>query len=108
MKNIEIIINGLINQSEILIYNSNNRLIYKSRTNNGRVNVCLREKEIYKITICSKNMTKLFYLNSGCSFIMFYVNYCFNNNSENTRVRTFLLTDRNYKDLRIERGDIYL
>lgn len=108
MKNVKIIINGLgyknINQSYILVYDYNDKLIYKCKSYNGIINVCLKEKCIYKLIICSLGITKYFYLSSNQSNIVIYTNYIVNNINNN--IRFFTLTDKNYENLKIERGEI--
>ena len=91
-----------INQAEIFIY-SNNILILKEKTYNGRIITCLNS-DIYQITVKSKYETKrfTFFLSNHNSIYSFPLNSSYACN--NGKTITFLLTDFNYINLPIEKG----
>ena len=110
MKNIEIILIGLgygnNNQARINIYDECNRLVGSKKTYNGRASFCLKKYSTYHIKVCYK----------GC--IINRCIYVYNSNYYAIQLRsslirndirrpiTFLLTDYNYNNLKIERGKL--
>lgn len=104
MRNILIHINGLgicdSFQANISIFNSSFDEIYEGRTVDGNVFVSIEAKNAYLLSVCSLR---------GNFHVIFYVDckrecYCFSYPS--TRIITFQLTDANYDNLPIERGEI--
>lgn len=95
-----------INQANILIYNKNN-LVCSDRTYNGRLKVCLKTNNIYKIYVESKYENKSY----SVYISTYYSKYTLPLNSSyicNNKSVTFLLTDLNYDNLPIEKGMIIL
>ena len=93
-------------QANILIYDHSNSLIINKKTYNGVLEVKVQKNEIYKIIIYSKFeiITKYIYTNRDIYYI-----YLKNNliNLNNPTI-TFQLTDLNYDNLKVERGEIIL
>ena len=87
-------------EANISIFNSSFDKIYEGRTLGGSVCVSLAVKNVYLLSVCSPR---------GCFQIVFYVDckrdcYCFS--YPMNRILTFRLTDANYDNLPIERGEI--
>ena len=106
MKKIKLIFIGLgynnYNQACINIYDCNNKLIYKGITYNNEIELCLEECDVYKIVAISNSIKLVtsFFVNNNSRYI-------FNLNINNNPI-TFILTDLNYKNLPIERGELLL
>ena len=105
MKEIKIII-GTLYPINIYIYDINNNLICKKTTNNGVANFCLSNNKVYKIKFKVLNNTYCypFYVSNS------YNNYYFNINEQinNKRIITLLLTDYYYDNLKITKGELIL
>ena len=110
MNNIVLIFTGLgiknINQADVFIYDLNNKLLFKKKTCNGILNVCLKEKCFYKIKAISHYETiyKTIYINN-CIITLNFSNSLVKNNFNS---RILYLTDYNYPKLPIEKGTIIL
>lgn len=110
MNNIVLKFTGLgikdVNQADVLVYDLNNKLLFKKKTYNGILNVCLKEKCFYKIKAisCYETINKTIYIND-CWITLNFSNSLVNNNSNS---RIFYLTDYNYPKLPIMKGTIIL
>lgn len=108
MKKIKLKFYGLgyndINQAYIKIYDINNNLIYEGQTYNNEIIICLNENNIYNLYAytCYETLNKSFYV-----YDQYEYNFIFNNIIYDNTI-TFLLTDYNYSNLPIERGEITL
>ena len=92
-------------QAYISIYDKYNNLLYYKKTYNGKVVLELKENNIY--TLIAK-------LNDEIINTSFYTNktnyiFIFNNSIiKKIRTITFFLTDTNYSNLYVEKGEIIL
>ena len=106
MKNIELKILGLgykkHDQARVQVYD-NNCLIEEKNTYNGKVTFCLESNKFYKIIIFYRGMRKKCCIYTKQS--RYSINLCNFYNKE--RVITFLLTDYNYFNLPIMKGELY-
>ena len=94
-------------QACVNIYDTCNNLIYKNKTYNGTLNVCLKNNTLYKIKadLCSEQLNTFFYVTNNCDKYVFIFNRCIlNNNTPKLKTITFLLNDANYFNLPIEKG----
>ncbi len=87
-------------QADVSIFNSSFDKIFEGKTFDGNVLVSLETDCIYLVSVCSFR---------GVFQVVFYVDckrncYCFS--YPMSRVITFQLTDANYDNLPIERGEI--
>ena len=97
----------------IMIYNSNHKLIFDKFTNKfGEVIFKAPYFGIYKIVITSekyfvsnKICTNFLVNNRGCNILLFTFQ---KQNFNNYRLVTFKLTDKHYKDLKVQKGDSIL
>lgn len=92
-------------QACVYIYDSCNRLVYKGKTKNGKLVLYLKKHEVYKLKAIS--LGEMIYTN----FITTRSKYVFVFNRSiyiPSRTITFLLTDANYNNLPIEKGEIIL
>lgn len=95
---------------KVKIYNSRKELIYEKEViNDNFLYVDLEIDELYKIKVIPfysfnyKIMCKSFIVKKGCCDILFLFN------SYNRYFKSkFTLTDSNYKNLEIQKGEIYL
>lgn len=107
MKQIKLIFIGLgynsINQAYIRIYDSNNNLVFNGITYNNELSLCLKKCNVYRLIAITSSIKLVtsFYVNSNYKYI-------FNLNGINNNPITFKLTDFNYKNLPIERGELLL
>ena len=90
-------------QAQVKIYD-NDQLICCKNSYNGRINLCLESNKVYKTHIKTINnyIITSFYVND------FNNNYYFNINCNyiKNRIITFLLTDYNYDNLKIGKGEL--
>lgn len=95
-------------QSNVIICDQCDNVIFNGCTYNGVINLCLNKGEVYKIKANSYrgNFNKVFIAGDNCNIYLSY-NVCMNNVS-NTNTATFILTDANYEGLPIMEGEIYL
>ncbi|MBE6160760.1 MAG: hypothetical protein E7158_00865 [Firmicutes bacterium] len=113
MKEIELIFNGLgykdVMQACVIIYDLDNNIICKKETYNGRMLLCLKKNSLYKLIAKSNAgfIKKHFYIINNCDKYIFNFNKCILYQNQ-SRIITFLLTDRNYKNLPIMKGMITL
>lgn len=89
-------------QPYIIVINNDNEIIYKGYTYNGIIELCLKNNELYKLNAYLNNryINKVF-ISDKCNNKM---TFSFNN----IRIITFLLTDSNYKNLKIKKGELIL
>lgn len=96
-------------QACIHIYDKNKKLLYHKKTYNGKIAVCLKENETYRLIATSYNekLDKIFYIDKKTKSITFifkrsiYI-------PPKLRTIIFLLTDANYSNLPIEKGEMIL
>ena len=95
-------------QANIWIYDSNNNLVYKGKTYNSKINICLKKNKLYKLkaTSLNENINTCFYVSNLDSYI-FIFDRAKNTIRQNRKI-TFLLTDYYYNNLPIEKGELYL
>lgn len=97
-----------IYQAYIEVY-CNNQLIDEKETNNGQIKVCLKNGNVYELKITINNILykRNVYVTDDIDIydIILFSNYI---NNIITRNITFLLTDLNYENLPIERGNLIL
>ena len=114
MKEITLIFAGLgydnINQAYVEIYDINNNLILKNNTYNGRITICLKTNDYYKVKVYSLNeiLNTIFYLNNYKDKYFFALKRATISNNTNTRTITLLLTDFYYENLPIEKGSLII
>ena len=91
-------------QVKIKIYH-NNELIFEGITYNGKIEVDLREKNIYIIeaTMINERIKTYLYVTKRCIYTFVFPHVLYNN----TRTITISLVDL-YYNLPIERGEIFL
>lgn len=113
MKKVELIFNGLgyndILQACVNIYDLNGNVIATKKTYNGKINLCLENNCLYKL-IAKSNIgiiKKSFYVMNNCDKYIFSFNNCIIY-LKRSKIITFLLTDKNYKNLPIMKGMITL
>lgn len=98
-------------QACVNIYDNNN-LLYERRTYNGKVIIDLRENKLYKMVATSINEiinTSIYVTKNNCKYIFKYNRSILQNYySSDLRTITFLLTDANYNNLPIEKGELFL
>lgn len=92
-------------QAYIKIYDINNNLIYEGYTYNGCINICLNKNNYYKIiaTLDNDILNGVIYTNQTIYKFIFNRSYISIPN-----ITTFILTDYNYNNLPIEKGEINL
>ena len=107
MKKIELLFPGLgykdVNQSLIYVYDKNKKMLFKDKTYNGKIIICLEENNLYIIKANNKYeeiISVLYVKNNEKYIIPFKSSYVCNNSI------TLLLTDYNYANLPIEKGMI--
>ena len=91
-------------QASIKLYDDLNNLVYKGNSYNGELTLCLKRNSIYLIYARLNNIiikTPILILNQN--IFVFNFNQLVNNKSI-----TFLLTDYNYNNLPIMKGEIIL
>ena len=99
-------------QADVYIFDCSNNLLYQRRTYNGKIFLCLKENMVYNIIAKSYNnvIKAVFYIKKNKNEYIFFFNRCFikENDNSNLRTITFLLTDANYNNLPIEKGEMVL
>ena len=95
-----------INEAQVKIY-SDNEMIWKGNTYNGRVNCKLKNRCFYRLIAQTKyaKINKYFYINDNNTYIFSFY-YCIQNNSPVSRLITFRLTDYYYDNLPISKGEL--
>jgi len=94
-----------IYQANIKIYDMNNKLIYDCYTYNGYINIYLKECCYYKVnaTLNDEILNGAIYINKDMYTFIFNRSYI-----SNSTITTFILTDYNYNNLPIEKGELIL
>lgn len=111
MKNIDIIIIGLgygcYNQAKIKVYDECNHLVGSKTTYNGRTSFCLKKYSTYHIKVCYRGgiINRCIYVYNS-NYYAIQLRSSLMGNNIIRRPITFLLTDYNYNNLKIERGDL--
>ena len=84
----------------------NQDIIYEGYTNNGYVELCLKKRKCYKVIayLCNKYLKSSFLVTKSHEVYIF----SFYDNFPILRKITFLLTDYYYKNLPIQKGELYL
>lgn len=95
-------------QSNVIICDMCDNVIFNGCTYNGMINLCLNKGELYKIKANSYrgNFNKVFIAGDNSNIYLSY-NVCMNN-VRNSNLSTFILTDENYEGLPIMEGEIIL
>ena len=96
-------------QACIHIYDKNKKLLYHKKTYNGKTTVYLKPNEAYRLIATSYNekIDKLFYVDKKTKVITFIFNRSIYI-PKKLRTIIFLLTDANYNNLPIEKGEMIL
>ena len=91
-------------QSYIEIYDLNNKLIYEGYTYNGCISICLKNNTYYKIKAILDNdiLNGVIYTNQTI------YKFIFNRSYIPINITTFIVTDYNYNNLPIEKGELIL
>ena len=94
-----------IYQANIKIYDINNKLINECTTYNGYINICLKKCCYYKIKATLNNdiLNGVIYINQDLYTFVFNRSYI-----SIPTITTFILTDYNYNNLPIEKGELIL
>ena len=87
-------------QAKVKIYN-NNCLIKEGITYNGIIYFCLEKNKTYKVVITLYNSKSISTIYTNKNIFVFSLCNCIKN-----RLLTFLLTDSNYMNLPIEKGEL--
>ena len=98
-------------QAKVNIYNENNDLVYQGKTYNGVIYVNLEPNKIYRLEslLLTEYINITFYTKMHIKeYTFIFENAIITQNSQKTNTVTFLLTDLNYKNLKIEKGEIVL
>ena len=96
-------------QACIHIYDKKEKLIYYKKTYNGTIAICLKENETYRLIATSYGeiIDKIFYIDKDTKKITFIFNRSIYIPSK-LKTIIFLLTDANYNNLPIEKGEMIL
>ena len=94
-------------QAHVIIYSDCFNVVYEGDTYNGMVMVPLSTNRAYKLIATSfgEYISVVFYVDSDKCEYKFIFDRGINNNENNI---TFLLTDYNYDNLPIEKGELML
>lgn len=92
-------------QAKIKICDLNNNKIFEGKTYNGKIKICLKENNIYKLKAVSLNekINTYFYVSKKDIYVFAFDRTKIPIN----RIITFLLTDY-YYNLPIGKGELYL
>ena len=93
-----------IMQAHIKVINDGN-IIFEGDTYNGYIDVCLKPFCVYKLIACSLNENIIINFYVDCKRKNYYFYFP---RSIYKRIITFHLTDLNYPNLLIEKGEIIL
>lgn len=95
-------------QAKVSLYDSNGCFIGCGTTYNGNISFCVKEKCFYKVVAnsCGETISSCFYVNNCNSYFFAFSRAYICNRINRTRNITFLLTDSNYLNLPIEKGEI--
>ena len=98
-------------QAIVEIYNSKQKLIYKGKTYNGSIKICLKTNDYYciKAYFLNEYIDTIIYVNNYKNdYILIFDHSIININNRETNTVTFLLTDSYYKNLKIEKGELII
>ena len=98
------------NGIKIIIYDSNSYIVCKKIIYNNKLNICLKQNQIYIIEVEYFDWTinkSFIVLNNICNYYFKFNQSIICNNNSGRNI-TFLLTDYNYSNLPIERGNLIL
>ncbi len=111
MKKIKFIGLGFKNnyQAHVIIYDNCHTVIYDGLTYNGVIVAPLKNNKVYKLiaTSLSDRISIIFYVKPNICEYKFIFNRSIYNNTNGKNI-TFLLTDYNYNNLPIEKGELIL
>ena len=96
-------------QADVCIYDKCGNLVYEGKTYNRKLIICLKKNEVYRLVAKSygEAIINAFYVNEKDEeYVFFFKRGIFKSN--NLRTITFLLTDANYGNLQIEKGEMIL
>ena len=95
-------------QAHVIIYDKYSNIIYDGLTYNGILNISLKNNRAYKLIATTNNdiISTIFYVTYNKCEYKFIFNRSIYNNPSN--IITFLLTDYNYNNLPIEKGELIL
>lgn len=99
------------NQALIYVYDKYGKIICKKRSYNGYLIICLEKNDIYRLvaTICNDVIRTNFYVSSYSDKYTFVFGHSIlKNNPISARTITFLLTDANYSNLPVEKGEMMI
>lgn len=93
-------------QAKVLVIDMEGNTLYDGYSYDGTISVCLETEHIYKIIAysCFEVIYQVFYVDQCHSLYTFY----FPRSIVKSSVVTFLLTDSNYLNLPIMKGEMYL
>ena len=96
-------------QAHVIIYDNCHNLIFDGYTYNGYLSVILKSNQSYILQAFSLNdyISTIFYVNNNNCEYKFIFNRSIYTNT-NIKTITFLLTDYNYNNLPIEKGELIL
>ena len=95
----------------VKLYDENDNLIYIGKTYNGILKIKLIPNKVYKIKakFLSESINATLYVKRSINkYIFIFSHSLISRNNPNERTITFLLTDLNYENLKIEKGEMYL
>ena len=96
-------------QAHVILYDNCYNIIYNGYTYNGCITVILNTNQAYKLKAVSLGdcISTIFYVNDKiCEYKFIFNRSIYENNNDQTI--TFLLTDYNYNNLPIEKGELIL
>ena len=93
-------------QAKVEVYDLLNNKVYEGITKNGRLKLKIRNRKFYSIraTLLKETIKQTIYVNNCNKFIFTFRRATININ----RTTTFILTDSNYRNLPIAKGEILL
>lgn len=96
-------------QACVKIYDTYGNILYQEETYNGEVVLCLEKGKVYKVIASSYGdfIRNVFYVNGYDEKYIFYFNRALQR-MPLLKTITFFLSDANYQDLPIEKGEIIL
>ena len=96
-------------QAYVIVYDNCHNIIYNDYTYNGNITVKLNSNQSYKLIATSLEdcISTIFYVNYKiCEYKFIFNRSIYEKNNDQTI--TFLLTDYNYNNLPIEKGELNL
>ena len=97
-------------QAKVKVYDNNGCLIVSGTTYNGTITFCLRKNYMYNVegTLFNERINKYFYINNNNNYYFVFNHAYMKKNIPSQNIITFLLTDSNYNNLPIAKGEIIL